>query len=104
MEMKLLLQFRKQWTFYKLATHNHWPIPCMSFWSIKNAYKWFIEVENKHNDNLRHQRFNFVTKHFKEFDTANVRKFEAIKRDWNPLWYIVNNDQCLLATNRLKFP
>ncbi len=35
---------------------------------------------------------------------TNVRKIEAIKWDWNPLWHIVSNDKCLLATKRLDLP
>ncbi len=61
-------------------------------------------MENEHNENLRHQRFNFVTKHLKEFDMANVKAIEAIKWDWNPLWHVVNNEQCLPTMNRLEFP
>jgi hypothetical protein len=35
-------------------------------------------VENEHKDNLKQQRFDFVTKYLKEFDMANARKIEAI--------------------------
>ncbi len=35
---------------------------------------------------------------------ANVRKIEAIKWDWNPLWHIVSNEICLFATKRLELP
>ncbi len=70
-------------------------------------HKWlkkFNETKNEHKDNLRHQRFSFVVKRVKEFDMANARKIEVIKWDWNPLWHIINNDQCLLTTERPKFP
>ncbi len=61
-------------------------------------------MENEHKDLLRHQRLGFVAQCLKEFDMANAKKIEAIKWDWNPLWHIVNNDKCLLAIERLKFP
>jgi hypothetical protein len=64
----------------------------------------FNGVENEHKDLLKQQRFGFVVKHLKEFDMTNVRKVEAIKWDWNPLWHIVSNDKCLLATKRLDLP
>jgi hypothetical protein len=35
---------------------------------------------------------------------ANVKKIEDIKWDWNPLWHIVNNDKCLLVTERSTLP
>jgi len=61
-------------------------------------------VENEHKNLLRQQRFGFVAKHLKEFDMANVRQIEAIKWDWNSLWYVVSNEECLFAIERPKLP
>jgi hypothetical protein len=61
-------------------------------------------VKNEHKDLLKPQRFGFVVKCLKEFDMANPKRNEAIKWDCNHLWHIVNNDKCLLATKRPKFP
>jgi hypothetical protein len=73
----------------------------MSFWSIKNAYN---EAKNEHKDLLKQHKLGFVAKHFKEFDMANAKQIEAIKWDWNPLWHIVNNNKCLLTTERPELP
>ncbi len=70
----------------------------------KKCLEQFNEAKNEYKDLLRQQRFSFVAKHLKEFDMANVRKIDAIKWDWNPLWHIVSNDKCLLATKRPKLP
>jgi len=66
--------------------------------------QWFNETKNDHMDLLRQQKFGFIVKCFKEFDVANVRKIEAIKWDWNPLWHIVSNDKCLLVIKRHELP
>jgi hypothetical protein len=61
-------------------------------------------MENEHKNLLRQQRFGFVAKRLKEFDMANVRQIEAIKWDWNSLWYVVSNEKCLFAIERPKLP
>jgi hypothetical protein len=70
------------------------------FLEYQKGLQWFNELENEHKDLLKQQRFGFVAKRFKEFDMANVKKFGAIKWDWNPLWHIVNNDKCLPMTKK----
>jgi hypothetical protein len=48
------------------------------FLEYQKCIQQFNEVENKHKDLLKHQRFG-IAKHLKEFDMANARKIEAIK-------------------------
>jgi hypothetical protein len=75
----------------------------MSFWSIKNAYNNY-EVKNEHKDLCGQQSQAFVAKCFKEFDTANAKKIEAIKWDCNLLWHLISNEKCLPTTKRPKLP
>jgi hypothetical protein len=74
------------------------------FLEYQKCLQQFNEVENEHKDLLRNQRLGFVAKHLKEFDMANVKKIEAIKWDWNPLWHIVGNDKCLPTTKGHDLP
>jgi len=74
------------------------------FLKYQKCLQWFNEAKNEHKDNLRQQRFSFVVKRLKEFDMANARKIEVIKWDWNLLWHIINNDQCLPMTERPELP
>jgi hypothetical protein len=74
------------------------------FLEYQKCLQQFKEARNEHKDLLRQQRLGFVVKHLKEFDLANARKNEAIKWNWNHLWHIVNNDKCLLSTEKPKLP
>jgi hypothetical protein len=46
----------------------------------------------------------FVIKQLNEFDIINASKIEDIKWDWNPLWYIITNDETFLTSDRLELP
>ncbi len=74
------------------------------FLVYQKCLQQFNEGENEHKDNLKQQRFNFVVKCLKELDMANARKIEVIKWDWNPLWHIISNDQCLPMTKGHELP
>ncbi len=103
MEMMLLLGSLKQWTSWKLVTRAS-ANSLHEFLEYQKCLQRFNEVENEHKDLLRQQRFTFVAKRLKEFDMANVRKIEAIKRDWNCLWHIISNKKCLPPIEKLELP